>query len=712
MTGSNFNMFSFLSIQQRLAAFAAAFVLIVLALSMAGTAGLHAIDDKLETLEGRLLRSSQILAQIAHHAADFQIAEIDLALSSNREEQALAEQAIKQNRASIAALEAEFVNVEGQDAQALVPFQTAWQSLLSRHDAWLQQMAKPAARDSVGMPAGLKALHIRVDVEIERLYEATFQTVHEQAERVDSLIHLTIDRTTGLSIGGILLAGLLVYRGRVDITRPLKAMTHALTQLSLGDSEIALPALGRRDEIGEMAKAFEVFRSNAAALEAAHIATRLAQEEAQMLARHDALTGLPNRRVFTNELELAVGQARAGYASCFVLMIDLDRFKPINDTLGHAVGDLVLCEVATRLRGVLGPHDLAARLGGDEFALILQSRQEDNRAYAQDVTQRALTSLERPILVDGTVVEISATIGISCSPSDATDPEALLRSADLALYQGKNEGRGRLCWFEPQMEETLRLSAELEKDFRSAVEAEEIKPFYQPLVSMKDGQIYGFEMLARWHHATKGDISPDIFVPLAEQMGLVSAMTWPLLRQACRDARDWPKNMTLSVNLSAGQLKDVGLPVQILAILSAEGFSPRRLEVEITETALVSDLDMARHILEALRLAGIRIALDDFGAGYSNLYMLRELNFDKIKIDRSFVLAMQQDPESKSIVAAVISLAKDLGLPAVAEGVETTEIVDMLADLGCELGQGFLYGKPTPASLAKVLAVAKASKAG
>ncbi len=704
-------MFASLSIQQRLSAFAASFTLIVFALSVATISGLHAIDENLETLEGRLLRSSQILAQIAHHTADFRLAEIDLALASDSSERALAISAVQQNRSDIAALEADFIALEGQDGATLASFQSAWRVLLSRHDDWVQQIGRPGYDRAAGLPDDMKALHIRVDDEIETLYGATFQQVHDQAEGVDNLIHRTIDWSTGLSIGGILLAGLLIYRTRVVITRPLKAMTQTLTRLSIGDRDVVLPALSRDDEIGDMAKAFEVFRANALALEAAHAATRLAQEEAQMLARHDALTGLPNRRVFTNEMEKAVAQAKEGSTSCSVLMVDLDRFKPINDTLGHAVGDLVLCEVATRLRAVLGMADLAARLGGDEFAIILQGSEIEHSAYVSDIAQRALIALEQPISVNGTAVEISATIGIASCPSDAAEPEALLRAADLALYQGKRDGRSRLCWFEPQMEETLRRSSDLEKDLRTAIENEEIKPFYQPLVSMKDGQIYGFEMLARWHDKLRGDISPEIFVPLAEQMGLVSAMTWPLLRQACRDARDWPSHMTLSINLSAVQLKDADLPVQILAVLSGENFSPRRLEVEITETALVADFDMARSILEALRAAGVKTALDDFGAGYSNLYMLRELNFDKVKIDRSFVMAMQKDRESESIVSAVISLARNLGLPAVAEGVETKEIVKMLADLGCELGQGYHYGKPTPAALAKALAISNMQKA-
>ncbi|KQS83593.1 EAL domain-containing protein [Rhizobium sp. Leaf386] len=706
-------MFASLSIQQRLSAFAASFTLIVFALSVATISGLHAIDENLETLEGRLLRSSQILAQIAHHTADFRLAEIDLALASDDGERALAASAVQKNRSEIAALGADFIAVEGQDEAALAPFQSAWRMLLLRHDDWVRQLGKPRHDSTIELPDDMKALHIRVDDEIETLYGATFQQVHGHAEGVDALIHKTIDWTTGLSIGGILLAGLLIYRARVMITRPLRAMTQTLTKLSRGDREVVLPALNRDDEIGDMAKAFEVFRANALALEAAHAATRLAQEEAQMLARHDALTGLPNRRVFTNALEDAVARTQAGSQPCSVLMIDLDRFKPINDTLGHAVGDLVLCEVATRLKSVLGRGDLAARLGGDEFAVILKDDQQDHDAYAQDVAQKALALLEQPISVNGTSVEISATIGIASCPSAAAEPEALLRAADLALYQGKRDGRSRLCWFEPQMEEILRLSADLEKDLRAAIENEEIKPFYQPLVSMKDGHIYGFEMLARWHDKLRGDISPEIFVPLAEQMGLISAMTWPLLRQACRDARDWPTHMTLSINLSAVQLKDADLPVQILAVLSGEGFSPRRLEVEITETALVADFEMARGILEALRAAGVKTALDDFGAGYSNLYMLRELNFDKIKIkiDRSFVMAMQRDRESEGIVSAVISLARNLGLPAVAEGVDTKEIVKMLADLGCELGQGYLYGKPTPAALAKALAIANIQKA-
>jgi diguanylate cyclase (GGDEF)-like protein len=497
----------------------------------------------------------------------------------------------------------------------------------------------------------------------------------------------------------------LLFRVRSQITQPLGAITQALSKLAAGDREVRVPELNRPDEIGEMAKAFDVFRANALALEQAHEATRVAQEEVQAQARHDALTGLPNRRVFSAELETALGRARRGITTYSVLLIDLDKFKPVNDLQGHPVGDMVLCEVARRLQTIVQKKDTVVRLGGDEFAIIAEGQHEPqahvNRAIR--LASRILRTIREPILVGDSRVEIGASIGIASCRADNTNAEALLHEADIAMCRAKRDGRGTFRFFERSMDEELRTQAALEGDLRTAIDEGKIQSYYQPLVDLRDNHICGFEVLARWEHPERGFVPPDIFIPLAEQLGMISDLTSLILRQTCRDAGHWAEDIRLSVNISPVQLKDPLFPTWLLAILVQEGFSPKRLEIEITETALVSDIQTAKTILTHLQNLGITVALDDFGTGYSSLYHLRELKFDKVKIDRSFVQAMLENSESEKIVAAILSLAQNLQLPTVAEGIENPAVLRHLADLGCEYGQGYYFGKAMTASDARVI---------
>ncbi|HVY51894.1 MAG TPA: EAL domain-containing protein [Devosia sp.] len=278
-----------------------------------------------------------------------------------------------------------------------------------------------------------------------------------------------------------------------------------------------------------------------------------------------------------------------------------------------------------------------------------------------------------------------------------------MRAADIAMYRAKHDGRGAFRFFEQEMDEELRAQAEFESDLKAAIASGEIQPYYQPLVDVAAGKVYGFEVLARWPHPVRGMVPPDKFIPLCEQLGLIPQLCASMLRRACRAALRWPEDITLSVNISPSQLRDVSLPTQLLTILNQEQFSPKRLEIEITETALITDLETAKQILTAIRAVGIKVALDDFGTGYSSLYHLRELKFDKVKIDRSFVPSMEEDRESEKIVDAILSLAQSIGMPTVAEGIENKRVLEHLAEKGCEFGQGFLFGKALNAADAERL---------
>ena len=328
---------------------------------------------------------------------------------------------------------------------------------------------------------------------------------------------------------------------------------------------------------------------------------------------------------------------------------------------------------------------------------------EEPTTAAIVIAERIIASVEKPIRIGEQSVEVGASIGIAICPADGTDPETLLRAADMAMYRAKEEGRGAYRFFNQSMEQALRARVTLEEDVRRAVVMHAIQPHYQPLMQLAENRLVGFEILARWHHPVRGDVEPEVFIPIVEKLGLIAELTYFLLRRACLDARDWSPEITIAINVSPLHFADPLLPVKILAILSETDFPPKRLEVEVTETALVTDINAARTALVALQGIGIKISLDDFGTGYSSLYNLQELHFDKIKIDRSFVLSMHSNPGSAKIVRSVIDLAKSLGLPTIAEGIEHREAMQEIMHSGGKYGQGFYFGKAMPAAEATQL---------
>jgi diguanylate cyclase (GGDEF)-like protein len=419
---------------------------------------------------------------------------------------------------------------------------------------------------------------------------------------------------------------------------------------------------------------------------------RDAESQANTLARHDALTGLPNRRVFSENVDALLHRADP---RCAVMFIDLDGFKTVNDVHGHSAGDALLCEVGTRLESCLPDGAMLARLGGDEFAVLFGPHIRKEELVR--IADRIVGAMARPLPCGELSIEIGASLGMAEAPHDASELGGLLRAADIAMYRAKQAGRGTYRFFEAAMDIELKDQSALRLDLRQAIAEGQIVPFYQPLVDLADGAICGFEVLARWRHKTRGLLFPDRFIPLAEDMHLVGALCVAVLRQACRDAASWPAHYRMSVNLSPVQLRENDLPQQIGDVLDATGFDPRRLEVEVTESAIVGDIEVAQASLEALRALGITIALDDFGTGYSSLYHLRELQFDKIKIDKSFVMSTEQEPGRLRYLRAMVGLGRTLQLDVTAEGVETMEMLGELLRAGCTFGQGYLFGKPMPA---------------
>ncbi len=413
------------------------------------------------------------------------------------------------------------------------------------------------------------------------------------------------------------------------------------------------------------------------------------------MAAHDALTDLPNRALFRERLNEDLARVARARDTSVVLCLDLDRFKAVNDTLGHLVGDSLLRTVAERLRSTARESDTVARLGGDEFAVLMPAaRPSDAGALAR----RAIDVISQPYDVDGHRLNIGLSVGIAVGPRDGDDPDQLLRSADMALYRAKQDGRGTFRFFEAEMDARMQARRVLELDLRQALASGQFELHYQPLITVATARITGFEALIRWKHPTRGLVPPLEFIPLAEEIGLMVPIGEWVVRQACSEAAGWPDDIRIAINLSPVQFKSANLVPSIVSALASSGIAPGRLELEITEGVLLQDNEATLRTLHQLRALGLRISMDDFGTGYSSLSYLRSFPFDKIKIDRSFVTSLDKNTDCASIVHAVAFLGASLGMSTTAEGVETTEEFERLRADGCTEVQGFLFGPPQAAT--------------
>jgi diguanylate cyclase (GGDEF)-like protein len=420
---------------------------------------------------------------------------------------------------------------------------------------------------------------------------------------------------------------------------------------------------------------------------------RRAEAALAFIAHHDALTELPNRTLFQERLMEAMALARRG-THCALLCLDLDRFKVINDTLGHPVGDGLLRAVAVRLLTTVRAVDTVARLGGDEFAIIQVGLSSPDDASL--LADRIIAAMRQPYHIDGHRVVSGTSIGISIALRDGTSSETLLKNADIALYLAKTERRGTYRFFEPEMDIDLRARREVELDLRNALPAEAFDLHYQPILDLQSGKVSGFEALIRWNHPVRGLISPADFIPIAEETGLIVPIGEWALRRACMDAADWPGDVEIAVNLSSAQFKGGQLLDSVRQALAISRLDPSRLELEITESILLQDSEGTLALLHQLHALGIRIALDDFGTGYSSLSYLRSFPFDKIKIDRSFVRDVDTNADSAVIVGGIVGIARGLGMTTVAEGIETEEQLVKVREQGCAMVQGYLFSRPRP----------------
>ncbi len=433
---------------------------------------------------------------------------------------------------------------------------------------------------------------------------------------------------------------------------------------------------------------------------------RRAREEAHGLARHDELTGLPNRRQFFEQLSDRKARLKQN-EKCAVFLIDLDNFKPINDLYGHRLGDEVLRTTAARLKKIVGDRALVARIGGDEFGILLPVVSDEEAPLR--VARCIVKKVPEPIRLAALSLNVGVSVGIATctaeddqldvlTAQDGSAIETVMRQADMAHYQAKREEGSGYRFFRQDMDEQLRQRVELEREIGPAIKAREIVPYYQPLVDLRTGAVVGCEVLARWEHPRRGLLPPSIFIPVAENTGNISELTYALLRQALQDAQTWPGDLSVSLNLSPRMVANRWLPTDVQRILTECSFPAHRLELEITETMLIDRTKEAKAVLKSLRHHGVRIALDDFGAGYSGLGYLRQFEFDRIKIDRSFVTEMLVNPNDLKLVENIISFCHTLGLQTTAEGVESFELGKRLMELGCDTGQGYFFCKPKPSS--------------
>lgn len=484
----------------------------------------------------------------------------------------------------------------------------------------------------------------------------------------------------GLSMLGLCVVISAGWRLAKTITKPIAKLDAAAKKISAG--ERIKVQVDSHDEIGRLAKSFNDMVDA--------IVDR--EDEISHIALHDALTGLPNRKYYREQLDSVLKRGgKDGTLAVFYL--DLDNFKSVNDTLGHPVGDSLLRAVAERMDKVLGGH-LIARLGGDEFAVIVDN--VDGLDGIASLAEKLERSFAENFSVDGHMMPTTTSIGIAVAPQDGDSAELLMKNADLALYRAKQEGKGCYHFFEQEMDEQAQKRRQTEIDLKLAIEKGQFELHYQPLFNTQKQQINGFEALIRWNHPERGLVSPLDFIPLAEETGLIIQIGEWVIKEACHQAASWPDHVRVAVNISPVQFRSKGLSSVLLQALAQSGLSPQRLELEITESMLIDNVDETLALLHKFREMGMRVALDDFGTGYSSLSYLRSFPFDKIKIDRSFVTDILSDKGCAAIIQAITGLASALDMETLAEGVEDFDQIEKLLQNGCDNIQGYLLSRPVP----------------
>jgi len=420
-------------------------------------------------------------------------------------------------------------------------------------------------------------------------------------------------------------------------------------------------------------------------------------ERFERLARFDAMTGLENRGAFQERLQSELEAVQSGEnGELAVLWVDLDRFKEINDSLGHPTGDGVLCTVARQLSSIVEGRGSVARFGGDEFVLLARGTKP---YFAEELAREVMRGLTVPMTIEGASIQVTGSIGAAVAPGHGTEADVLLQHADMALYHAKANGRNDFCLFEAKMQDEFQQKRRLEAALKEAIEKGELEVYYQPIVDLKTKKVTCCEALLRWHHPELGMVSPGVFIPIAESTGLISPISHWVLYQACAAAAQWPEDVSIAVNMSPALLKDLHLSHMILSALYRSGLAARRLELEITESVLLEENAQSNSLIREFQRIGLKLSIDDFGTGYSSLTYLKKYRFDKIKIDTTFIADVTKSREARAIIHALVSLAAELDMEIVAEGIETETQLGYVTGAGCTAAQGFFLGRPVPESV-------------
>ncbi len=459
-------------------------------------------------------------------------------------------------------------------------------------------------------------------------------------------------------------------------------------------SDIDITAL-KNDELRRTEDIEAIYQSHVLELEKEHKQTDAARQVAHVLSRQDPLTQLPNRRVFSEEIARLLPADTEGKPFA-VLLVDLDHFKPVNDLYGHATGDYIIRTAAERLLDVVGPTGTTARLGGDEFGVILEADALSISLLAERCAKKIIATLSEPIAIGGFQVEIGASVGIALYPEHGSDAKSMFRFADMALYDIKQNGRGKFKFYSVTLGRDAEAKAVLDAATRQAVAHDEIEPYFQPIIDLKNGEVVALEVLARWNSKSLGSVPPDKFIGIIDQYNLMPQFTLSMLQQTCEAAKAWPDHIAFSINLTSKEVCDLSTPIRMLDVLASHGIPCSRFKIEVTEQALMNDLFTAKQVITAFRNAGVQVMLDDFGAGYAGLGYLRELKFDSIKIDKSFVMTLLRQEESAKIVWIMQTLADTLSLKTVAEGIEDQKTMDAIRSIGCNYGQGYHFSRAVP----------------
>ena len=503
-----------------------------------------------------------------------------------------------------------------------------------------------------------------------------------QAEFLRSLVWVA-----ALMISAFVAAVLFALSRANNIISILQDLSSTMLRIRNYDFPASIDAAKRSDEIGSMARSVEAFANGLKKLTSA-------KEKIEHLAHHDPLTGLPNRRSFQEQILRHFRLNSSNGAPFVIFVLDLDHFKSINDTLGHPVGDTLLTRVTERILHAVDSAHFVARLGGDEFAILITEATKP-RSTAR-LAKELIDLLSRPFLINGSVINISTSIGIACAPADGADLKEILQKADLALHRSKLHGRNTYTFYDESLNTNVQSRRSMEEDLRKVLAKNELELHYQPLISSKTGKIVALEALCRWNHPRRGMVNPAEFIPIAEETGLISQIGEWVLMTACEEAKRWPDSVRMAVNLSPVQFQKGNVAATVKTVLEKINLAPERLELEITERVFLEQTAKNVKTLENLKELGIRIALDDFGTGYSSLSYISSFPFDKVKIDRSFVSGVPENDQASAIVSAIITLGIALGVTTTAEGVETRQQREFLTQEGCDELQGYLISKPLP----------------